>query len=424
MPSPPPDVRIAWLTVHGGVFHKLIRLQERLREAGLSCELLFAEGPPRGLKAGVDIPERLLPELAAQGLHLLPRAEVLRRAATSPARLLITDAHHDPDLPALIAQARAGGTKTAQMATLLGDFSCHGADHLLMQHPLTLFFELEYHHTRESKLLPRARRIFFTGNIFFEPTLNELTTGFGSRDDFCAKYGFDPARPICLWMPNCLDVTDGAYEAVMRAAREAGMNLAVKLHPWEYAFKKHGVDPWGLGRTSDAIWGVRAVDEPDSSWSFLYCDLAVMRGSATILEMPFWEKPAVYMPTPRFTRLTAAQAGLAARSSVLLDSLDQLGPLLRDDPPRGFSPADYAAARAGVRLDCTRDAYAQTVSAVREILGQQEPGPPIGSMWKIKTLYDELAGEALAHSLRPSRYLRFVAGRALRRAAKALRPAP
>jgi hypothetical protein len=49
---------------------------------------------------------------------------------------------------------------------------------------------------------------------------------------------------------------------------------------------------------------------------------------------------------------------------------------------------DYAAARASVRLDTTRDAYAQTIDALRTILSAPDtlsgpaPWPPCGS-WPI-----------------------------------------
>lgn len=409
-----PDIRILWLNVHGGAFHKLIRLHEELLAAGHSCELVFCVDAPRGLKIGADIPLGLLPQLKARGVFFLDRAESLRRALAQPPRLLVTEAHHDQDLPRLLAQARERGVSTAQIATLMTDFSCHGADYLLLQHPLTLFFELEYSRTRESRLLSLARRIFFTGNIFFEPTVNRLVNDYPSRAAFCEHYGFDPTRPICLWLPNSVDVLGGAYEGVIQAVRGADMNLAVKLHPWEYAFKKHGVDPWGFGRTSDEIWGLRAVDEPDSTWAYRFCDLAVMRGSATILEMPFWEKPCLHLPATAYSKLVDAQARLAVRSSILLESVGALGDFLQKRPLPAFTPADYAAARAAVRLDPDTDAYTLTVRAIGEILTQPAP-PPIGSMARIKGLYDGLVPPEFERSLSATRRARFVLGRALRR---------
>ncbi|MDO9633102.1 MAG: hypothetical protein Q7I92_14480, partial [Humidesulfovibrio sp.] len=265
-----PDICIAWLSVHGGAFHKLIRLHEVLCSAGLSCELLFSASPPLGLKtgAGADIPPEVQDDLERRGIFLLPRQEVLRRAEASRARLLVTDSHNDPDLPGLIKAARARGAITAQMATLLGDFTCHGAEHLFLQHPLTLFFELEFNRTLESRQFFEAKSITFTGNIFFEPTTNMLHGGYASREDFCLKYGFDASRPICLWLPSAPDVRNESYGQVTQAVRAAGHNLAVKLHPWEYAFKKHGPPhPWGLEDSSDALWGVTAVDEADTTWA-------------------------------------------------------------------------------------------------------------------------------------------------------------
>lgn len=405
-----PDVCILWLTVHGGAFHKLIVLHERLVEAGLTCELIFSAGPPRGLKIGVDVPEALVPELEARGVRFLPRAEALQAAEASLARLLITDAHGDPDLPGLIARARSRGAVTAQLATLLADFTCHGADHLLLQHPLTLFFELEYHHTRESQRFFQATGIHFTGNIFFEPTVNTLVNTYASREEFFAKYGFDPARPLCLWLPNRADIEHPSYGAVLKAAKDAGLNLAVKLHPWEYVFKKHGVDTWGLGRTSDEMWNVPAVEEPDGTWAYAFCDLAVMRTSATCLEMPFWEKPSVLLPETRHSGFTKPQAEMVASCAYVLKDEAALTDLLKGPLPP-ISPAAYAVGRARVRLDCTRDAYTQTVEAVQAILAAPESAGRPGSPADIRRLYDREVFPAMRRGLPPGHRVKYELGR-------------
>lgn len=412
-----PDIRFVWLNVHGGTFHKLIRLHERLREAGLACELLFSAGPPRGLKIGVDVPLELVPELAAQGVHFLDRAEALKRAENSPARLTVTDAHHDPDLPGLVQGLRARGHKTAQMATLLGDFCHHGAEHLLLQHPLTLFFEMDFNHTPESRSLAQAKTLHFTGNIFFEPTVNRLVNDYPDREAFCARYGFDSARPLCLWLPNSCDALSDSYGRVARAVEEAGANLVVKLHPWEYAFKKHGGEhPWGLAASTDSLWPVRAVDETDGAWAYRFCDLALVRASAAILELPFWEKPGALLPPTTYVKLINAQAALVRSCFVLLpgrDELAELSALFAGALPR-FSPQDYLAARKGVRLDTSRDAYEQTISALREILAAPEDLPALGSLAGLRRLADPFVDWSFIRTLTPSRRMRYLAARALR----------
>lgn len=411
-----PDIRFVWLNVHGGTFHKLIRLHERLRDSGLSCEVLLSVGPPRGLKIGVDVPLELVPKLAAQGVHFLDRAAVLKRAENSPARLTVTDAHHDPDLPGLVHGLRARGHKTAQMATLLGDFCHHGAEHLLLQHPLTLFFEMDYNHTPESRTLGQAKTVHFTGNIFFEPTVNRLVNDYPNREAFCARYGFDPARPLCLWLPNSCDARSDTYGQVMRAVEEAGANLVVKLHPWEYAYKKHGpegVDPWGLGTTTDELWSARAVDETDGTWAYRFCDVAMVRGSATILELPFLEKPCVMLPLKEHVALFRAQANLVHTCCMSLSNMRELPPLLKNGPPV-YSPQDYEAGRKSVRLDITRDAYEQTISALREILAAPDDLPVFGSLAGLRRLADPFVDWSLIRTLTPSRRLRYLAARALR----------
>ncbi|MHC1752690.1 hypothetical protein [Humidesulfovibrio sp.] len=413
-PNIRPDIRFVWLNVHGGTFHKLIRLHERLRDSGLSCEVLFSVGPPRGLKLGVDVPLERVPELAARGVHFLGRTEVLNRAEKSPARLTVTDAHHDPDLPRLVRGLRARGHITAQMATLLGDFCHHGAEHLLMQHPLTLFFEMDYNHTPEGRGFAQAKTIQFTGNIFFEPTANRLVNDYPDREAFCARYGFDPARPLCLWLPNSCDARSETYGQVIEAVRGAGANLVVKLHPWEYAFKKHGGEhPWGLAATTDVLWSVQAVDETDGTWAYRFCDVAMVRGSATILELPFLEKPCVMLPLKEHVALFRAQANLVRTCCAALSDMRDLPPLLKNGPP-AYSPQDYEAGRKSVRIDTTRDAYEQTMDALRQILSAPEELPVFGSLAPLRRMADPFVDASLIRTLTPSRRLRYLAARALR----------
>lgn len=353
-------------------------------------------------------------ELEQRGVFMLPRQEVLRRAENSRARLLLTDAHYDPDLPSLIAKKRANGTLTAQMATLLGDFTCHGAEHLLLQHPLTLFFELEFNRTAESHRFFEASSITFTGNIFFEPTLNQMHGGYATRAEFFAKYGFDPERPLLLWLPSAPDARDESYGQVAQAARNAGYNLAVKLHPWEYTFKKHGPPhPWGLAQSSDEIWGVTAVDEPDTTWAYHFCDAAILRASAMCLELPFWERPALVLPSSIHPEFFDAQAALVASTTLAIPSTQALERFLATEQMPEFQAADYARSQAATRLDLAHDAYELTVRALARLLGGERPKPL--SSTALRRLYDPHVTPELLHSLRFTRRMRATTGRLWRR---------
>lgn len=113
---------------------------------------------------------------------------------------------------------------------------------------------------------------------------------------------------------------------------------------------------------------MHAVDEPDSTWAYRFCDIAIMRTSSTSLELPFWDKPAVQLPSTSYPGLVRAQAAMVAGCSAVRSNPSRpcqgclAGPLPRP------APQDYATARALVRLDSTRDAYTQTVEALQSIL--------------------------------------------------------
>lgn len=358
----------------------------------------------------MDFPLDAAADLERRGVFMLPRRELLRRAESSRARLLLTDAHLDPDLPSLIAKKRASGALTAQMATLLGDFTCHGAEHLLLQHPLTLFFELDFNRTAESSRFFEASSITFTGNIFFEPTLNQMHGGYATRSEFFTKYGFDPERRLFLWLPSAPDACDDSYAQVARAVRNAGHNLAVKLHPWEYAFKKHGPPhPWGLSQSSDVLWGVTAVDEPDTTWAYHFCDAAILRASAMSLEIPFWERPAFVLPSSIRPEFFDAQAALVAPTTLPFPSTQALERFLATEPMPEFQTVDYARSQAATRLDLTRDAYELTIQALSRLLGAG--GSERLSPTELRRAYDPHVTPELLRTLGFTRRVRATAGK-------------
>jgi len=160
------------------------------------------------------------------------------------------------------------------------------------------------------------------------------------------------------------------------------------------------------------------VDEPDTTWAFRFCDVAILRTSAMSLELPFWERPALLLPAALKPELFVAQAHMARRSSVWLSGMDELRTRLkRWDVPR-FEGADYAASRAVVRLPGKGDAYARTIAALRHILGGGGEPPafvePKGSFRALARSYSPHVDLLLRRSLTPRRRLRYELGRILR----------
>jgi len=340
------DIVLCWVSVHGGSYHALLHLRDRLRRAGLACTVLLNSDPPLGLQVGVDIAQEQVDGLARDDIHVLPLTALGEALRRSGARLCLFDAHEGEGVAALIRQARDMGALTAQASTLLADFTYHGADYALVQHPFSLWVGFEYSRDRRVGELARAKGIFFSGNIFYEPLRNTWTSDIRTREQFQARYGLDPERPTCLWLPNRVDGLDADYGRILDQARQAGMNVLVKLHPWEYKQLRHGFDPYGLGKTSAEHWGALAIDERDSSWALAFCDLGLMRGSSMGLELPFWRKPGITLPSPgRYASWCRIMQLMTRECSVSLDSVDALGPFLRSAWPLEYPAAAYAAAK-------------------------------------------------------------------------------
>ncbi len=339
------DIDLCWVNVHGGSFHALLHLARRLRAEGLSCRVLLSSSPPLGLQAGLDITAQDQAVLEGEGVRILPVEDMERAIRQDGARLCVFDAHEGEQVPALIAAARESGRLTAQLSTLLADFTYHGADYALVQHPISLWFVFDYSRERRAARLAQAKGVYFSGNVFYEPLTNTWTSAVRTREDLAARYGLDPARPILLWLPNREDGLEMAYGAVLDRAREAGMGVLVKLHPWEYKQLRHGFDPYGLGKTSAEHWGATAMDERDASWALAFCDAGIMRGSSLGLELPFWRKPGIYLPRPGVhARWHSLLLEMTKGASLHLPGVEALGPCLAAWPPH-ISDEGYAAAK-------------------------------------------------------------------------------
>lgn len=341
---PKTDIAICWASVHGGRYHALLHLQERLRGQGLCCSVFLNSDAPLGMQEGCDVTPGQVARLAELGVRILPLSDMARAIGEEKPRLCLVDAHDGEATPRLIHAARAAGALTVQTSTLLADYSCHGADYALVQHPISLWIALEYSRVPGARNLAKAKGVFFSGNIFYEPLLNTWTSGVASREELCARYGLDAQKPLALWLPNREDGQNPDYGRIIEAAREAGMNVLVKLHPWEYKQLRHGFDPYGEGKTSAEKWGVPAMEERDTSWALKFCDAGLMRGSSLGLELPFWGAPGVYLPYPGvhqpwYALLLQMTRGVCAH----LERVEDLAPLLARGLPR---PDAAAIARA------------------------------------------------------------------------------
>jgi hypothetical protein len=340
------DIAICWVNVHGGRYHALLHLRDRLRREGLACAVLLNSDPPLGLQMGVDLSPEQAAALKAEGVHIGPLSGMAEALRATGARLCLFDAHGGEDVPRLIAAARQMGMQTAQTSTLLADYSYHGADYALIEHPISLWMALDYSRERGMEKIAGAKGIFFSGNVFYEPLLNTWTSSLRTKAQFEARYGLDPAKPTALWLPNREDGLTPDYGRIIDQARAAGFNVLVKLHPWEYKQLRHGFDPYGQGMTSAQKWGVPAMDECDTSWAFTFCDVGLMRGSSLGLELPFWRKPGVYLPCPGihlpwYALLLEMTQGVSEH----LDAVEDLEALLRGRWPLGYAEADYDRAK-------------------------------------------------------------------------------
>jgi len=404
------DIAICWVSVHGGRYHALLHLRDRLRRQGIRCTVLLNCDAPLGLQLGVDLNPEQAAALVDDDIHIVSLSRMADALRETGARLCLFDAHAGPEVPLLIERVRRDmAAITVQTSSLLADYTCHGADYALVQHPISLWVALDYSREKTATRLAQAKAVFFSGNIFYEPLLNTWTSGLRTREQFQAKYALDPAKPTALWLPNREDGQDPDYGRIMERARAAGFNVVVKLHPWEYKQLRHGFDPYGQGMTSAKRWGARAMDECDSSWGLAFSDVGLMRGSSMGLELPFWRKPGIYLPypgvhVPWYQLLLEMTRGVTEH----LDSVDALEALLRDHWPLVYTDADYDRAKrftmprgaGGQGQPDSLDLHVRHLSAILQGRTDGAACTPAGSLSTLRRVFEAEIPPDFYHRLR------------------------
>lgn len=382
------DVIIAWTSMHGGTWHKLIRLHEVLGEAGLKSRLLVNADAPMGLQKGIDYEEKHRLTLAEADVHILPFDQMYDAMLDVPASLYVFGSFESEFTKKLVAAAKAiPNAKTAQLCALLADFSSYGTDYLLAQHPMTFYFEIDYTRSRWRHRLKQARSIIYAGNIFFEPVDNIWTSDIRGWDGLCDKYGFDPNLPLGLWLPDRSDGLDDSYEKVVDAIRAVPMNAAVKMHPWEYKNLCHGgPDDIYCGKTSAEQWDVTAIEEKDSALAFKHCAFGVTRGSSVGIELAVLRKPSIFIPHDTMQYWPDLYHAMTRRCSFMMDSVNSLSPFLRETYPFDLKEEDYTSSFHHF-LTSRHDAFSLHVEAFKKIIESPRPAKEIGSLSSFRKEY-------------------------------------
>ncbi len=381
------DVISVLISVHGGSYHKLFHFHEMLQTAGLRSLVFVNQEAPMGLQPGIDFSEEDEARLALQGIYFLSRGEIQKRIEEHPMRLLIVEGHEDREgLPGdLVRLAKERHQAlSAQVCWLTDDFNYWDTDYVFVQHPITLWFVLEYYKRPDAFRMTQAKKIYYAGNLFYEPVPNRWTSDLQERGEFIRSYGLDPQLPICLWMPDRDIGKTEAFPRVVEAVKAAPMNLVVKLHPWEYKAVGHSyLSPYGEGKTSADRWSVPAIEERDGSWAMHHADLVIVGHSSAGIEASAWWRKAVFYVAPKDWRVDSV-----AKCSRRIERLDDLPPLLRKRSrwPR-FSAKEFESEKRNLSVPSEMDSFQRHLKAVLEVLELPPEQESFGSLDPIRKLY-------------------------------------
>lgn len=208
-----------------------------------------------------------------------------------------------------------------------------------------------------------------------------------SRDAFCARLGFDPQRPILLYVcsalsPNLLPEPDYVHrwlDAIRSAGEDAvaGANILIRPHPKRHRFWE-GASFEGLGRVAiDPQIGELPVvsGAKDLYYDALYhCSLVIGINTSALIEAGIVGRPVLTILEPdyyqdqmenfHFSYLLEVSGGLLIAANSLEQHVEQVGDCLRD------RAAGEAKARAFVEAFVRPQGMAQPATELfaREVL--------------------------------------------------------
>ncbi len=155
-----------------------------------------------------------------------------------------------------------------------------------------------------------AMDIHMTGSILYERPRNHPP--LLSRDAFLRQYGLDPERPLAVFFPKAIQLFHDKLRmwfpergdeyhawymerraAICVAARDAGFNLMLKLHPAAYAsYRTHQ-------NAERTFWGdfpwARIVEPQHTFEALVHMEVGIGIVSHSALDAGYWRRPFIYV---------------------------------------------------------------------------------------------------------------------------------
>ena len=193
----------------------------------------------------------------------------------------------------IIAIANELGVATVQHDNTAGlAVRYHGADWVCVR---SEFFVRE---RLRREQLPRERMVV-TGSTHLD-CVQQPKVKQASREEFCDKYGLDPAKRIAVWLPSAPQVQDEwnqqKYIEICETIRDSGNHsLVIKAHPNDY-MKRKSEGYFDGQHTWDALTPWAKVIEPEDAYiCYKACDVGLSTHSSVSMEFPLFHKPFIYV---------------------------------------------------------------------------------------------------------------------------------
>ncbi len=132
--------------------------------------------------------------------------------------------------------------KTAQFASLFDDFCYWDVDYCIYQHPFTIWCTYLPLIPFDALRLVSAKKLYFSGGLYYEPIVNQWATSVRSEQEFLQKYQLGSGQKICLVLRWRHAGMDNSFAKIIKSLEERQYEILVKPHPWEYKALLHGTD--------------------------------------------------------------------------------------------------------------------------------------------------------------------------------------
>lgn len=260
--------------------YKFFFLADKLRESGISCEIILCNSEKSGILPN-EINKDLLDKFSAWNVKIKSKKKMMQYIQDKKYKFFVVGCYSG-NISDILQIVKNNGAKTVEIATIgFNDPIEHNADINLLISELA--FKAAIH--KRPQRAKKAKNIHFVGSLFSDDIPNTYTSEIKNESDFRIKYKIN--KNIYVWMPGRDDIINFDLQKKICANFPKNADLVMTTHPWTEKYQQKEL--------SSVKKIIKHIDSNDVYWAFKYMHAGIGRNSTSGIEICVFKKPMIYI---------------------------------------------------------------------------------------------------------------------------------